>query len=159
MNVGDWIKKRGQISADDTAIIFEDNRKEGKPTCRFSYKELNERVNRLANVLLEKGICKGDRVATFCYNCNQMIEAYFAVSKIGGIIVPLNFRLEAPETTFMLRDSGSKALIFQEHFGEMVRSLQSSVHIPLNNYIVIGEKPTPMGKLRRTPQSFSSERA
>jgi len=143
MNVGDWIRKRGQISCEETAVIFEDNRKEGKPTYTFSYKELNERVNRLANALLEKGICKGDRVATFCYNCNQMLETYFAVSKIGAIIVPLNFRLEAPETTFMLRDSGSKALVFQDYFSEMIRSLQPSVHIPSKNFIVIGEKAAP----------------
>ena len=70
MNVGNWIRKRGQVSSDATAIIFEDNRKQGKPTCRFTYRQLNERVNRLANVLLQKGISKGDRVATFCYNCN-----------------------------------------------------------------------------------------
>jgi len=140
MNVGDWIRKRGQISADHTAVIFEDNRKEGKPTYTFTYRELNERVNRLANALLEKGICKGDRVATFCYNCNQMLETYFAVSKIGAIIVPLNFRLEAPETTFMLRDSGSKAIVFQDCFGEIIRSLQPSVHIPSSSYFVIGEK-------------------
>jgi len=63
MNVGDWIRKRGQISCDETAVIFEDNRREGKPTYRFTYKELNERVNRLANALLEKGIRKGDRVS------------------------------------------------------------------------------------------------
>ncbi len=140
MNVGDWIRKRGQISSDVTAVVFEDNRREGNPTCRFTYKQLNERVNRLAHVLLEKGITKGDRVAAFCYNCNQMLEAYFAVSKIGGIIVPLNFRLEAPETTFMLRDSGSKALIFQDHFSEMIRSLQPAVNIPSENLICIGEK-------------------
>ena len=143
MNVGDWIRKRGQISSDHTAVIFEDSRREGKPTYRFTYRELNERVNRLANALLEKGICKGDRVATFCYNCNQMLETYFAVSKIGAIIVPLNFRLEAPETTFILRDSESKALIFQDYFSEMIRSLQPSIHIPSNNYIVIGEKAAP----------------
>jgi acyl-CoA synthetase (AMP-forming)/AMP-acid ligase II len=62
MNVGDWIRKRGQISCDETTVIFEDNRREGKPTYRFTYKELNEQVNRLANALLEKGIRKGDRI-------------------------------------------------------------------------------------------------
>ena len=140
MNVGDWIRKRSQISSDLTAVIFEDNRSKGKPTYRFTYTQLNERVNRLAHVLQEKGVSKGDRVATFCYNCNQMLEAYFAVSKIGGIIVPLNFRLEAPETTFMLRDSGSKILIFQEQFSDMIHSLQPAVNIPSDKLIRIGEK-------------------
>jgi fatty-acyl-CoA synthase len=144
MNIGDWIRKRCQISPHHTAIIFEDNRKQGEPTTyRFTYRELNARVNRLANALLGKGIGKGDRVATFCYNCHQMLEIYFAISKIGAIIVPLNFRLEAPETTFMLRDSGSTAIVFQDYFSEIIRSLQPSVHITSSNYFVIGGKGSP----------------
>ena len=50
---------------------------------KFTYKQLNERVNRLSNALLNKGIGKGDRVAILSYNCNQMLEAYQAVKEVG----------------------------------------------------------------------------
>ena len=140
MNVGDWIKKRGQMSSDKTAIIFEDNRREHEPTRIFTYKELNERVNRIANFLLAKGIKKGDRVAVLCYNCNEILEVYFATSKIGAIVVPLNFRLEAPEIKFMLRDSGSRLLVFQDDFLEVIGAIKCSVSVQADNYIVIGKK-------------------
>jgi len=140
MNTGEWIRKRSLLSGEKTAIIFEDNKRDEKPTYSFTYKELNERVNRLANILMKKGIRKGDRVACLCHNGNEILEGYFATSKIGAIYVPLNFRLESPEITFMLRDSGSKAFIFQDYFSELANSVYASVSVSPRNYIVIGGK-------------------
>jgi acyl-CoA synthetase (AMP-forming)/AMP-acid ligase II len=58
-------------------------------------------------------------------NSAEFLEAYFAVAKIGGVLVPLNWRLIADELEFILKDSGSKTLIFNSEFVEMVTELHS----------------------------------
>lgn len=134
MNVGDWITKRGILSPNKTAIIFEDR--------QITYRGLNRRVNCLANALLDGGIKKGDRVAALLYNCPQFLEVYFALAKIGAIFVTLNFRLAGRELRYMMENSGTSFLIFDNAFSETIDSIRSSLPIATNNFVCLG-KPTP----------------
>ena len=67
---------------------------------RFTYREFNERADRLSAALLRLGVRKGDRVAYLSCNCHRMVEAFYGVPQIGAILlpmdgdVPLFFRLE-----------------------------------------------------------------
>lgn len=108
INTGDWIEKWASIHPDKIAVYSN-----GVPC---SYRMLNERINRLAQILLKKGIRKADRVAVLLHNCIQYVEIFFAVSKIGGILVPLNWRLAKPELEFILKDSRTRFIIFEEEF-------------------------------------------
>jgi len=108
LNVGSWIEKWARIQPEKIALISED--------VPYTYVDLNRRVNRLSNFLLDMGIEKGDRVAVLLRNCRQYIEIFLALSKIGGILVPLNWRLALPETEFIMRDSGPRFIIFDEEF-------------------------------------------
>lgn len=130
MNVGDWITKRSILSPNKTAIIFEER--------KIKYSELNERINRLANALINWGIKKGDRVAALLYNCPEFLEVYFALAKIGAIFVTLNFRLAGPEIQYMITDSESSFLIFDKHFSEMIESVCSNLSIDQKNYVSLG---------------------
>ena len=58
---------------------------------RYTYAELNERVNRLADSIMEMGLRKGDNAAIMLHNCHEYVEIYFALAKIGAVAVPLNF--------------------------------------------------------------------
>ena len=58
-------------------------------------------------------------------NSSEFMEAYFALAKIGAVVVPLNWRLVADELEFILKDSGTKRLIFDNEFVETVSDLQS----------------------------------
>jgi fatty-acyl-CoA synthase len=135
MTIGDWIKKWGLISPPKTAIIFEG--------VKWSYRALNERANRLGNLLVDLGIQKGDRVAVLLYNCPQYIETYTALAKVGAIIVPLNFRLAQFELASILNDSGSETLLFGKDFEEEVRAMRPDIPVKDNNYICVGEKTPP----------------
>lgn len=130
MNVGDWITKRSILSPDKTAIISDEK--------KITYREINVRVNRLANALINHGIKKGDRVAALLYNCPEFLEIYFALAKIGAIFVTLNFRLAGPEIQYMLTNSESSFLIFDEHLSDMIESIRTNLSIDQKNYVSLG---------------------
>lgn len=132
MTIGDWIRKWGLISPQKTAIMFEG--------VAWNYRALNERANRLGNLLMDLGIQKGDRVAVLLYNCPPYIETYTALAKVGAIIVPLNFRLARSELVSILTDSRSETLIFGVDFEENVKAARPDVPVKRKNYICVGGK-------------------
>jgi fatty-acyl-CoA synthase len=134
INVGDWIRKWSLLQPKKEALFFED-----RP---FTYQELNDRINQLSHLFLKMGMKKGDRLSILLHNCPQVIEIFFALSKIGAILVPLNWRLAGPELEFILKDSGSTFLIFEPEFEEVVTFIRT--HLPLSNgqFLTVGH-PTP----------------
>jgi fatty-acyl-CoA synthase len=131
MNIGDWIKKWSLLQPQKKVLFYEDH--------PLTYQELNHRINKLCHLLLKIGVKKGDRIAVLLHNCPQYLEICFALSKVGAILVPLNWRLAGPELEFILRDSGSQILIFEPEFEEVVTSIRSNLNIPNGNYLTIGQ--------------------
>ena len=118
-NIGLWLTKRAFLSPDREAYV------DGDSGLRLTFKELNARSNRIANALLNAGIRKDDRVGLLLMNSAEFMEAYFALGKIGAVVVPLNWRLVADELEFILKDSGAKRLVFSEEFVDTVADLHS----------------------------------
>ena len=116
-NIGLLLSKRALINPDREAFV------DSKSGLRLTFEQLNNRCNSLANALVKLGIEPGDRVALALMNSVEFLEAYFAVAKIGGIVVPLNWRLVSDELEFILKDSGSETLIFGEEFVDVVADL------------------------------------
>lgn len=131
MNIGDWVRKWASIQPHKTAIISEES--------TLTYSELNRRVKQLGNLLRKKGIQKGDRVAVLLYNSEEYIEIVLALSNMGAILVPLNFRLSGSELEFILRDSASDSLFFGEEFMDVVRAIKPKISIREGSYICIGK--------------------
>jgi acyl-CoA synthetase (AMP-forming)/AMP-acid ligase II len=121
-NIGLLLKKRAEISPVREAFVeYERDR-------RFSFALLNERANRVANALLAQGIAPGDRVATLLKNGIEFVETYFALAKIGAIMVPVNWRLVAAEITYILSDSGARALVYDSDFDATVSPIRERAH-------------------------------
>jgi acyl-CoA synthetase (AMP-forming)/AMP-acid ligase II len=116
VNTTDFLNIAAAICPDKTAIVFEDK--------RYTFSQLNERVNRLANGLLKLGAGKGAVIAFIQVNCNQCVETYFAVAKTGAIYLPLNFRAKEKELTYMLNTAEASVLIVGERYIPMVKSIQ-----------------------------------
>ena len=134
MNVGDWIRNWSLIQPNKKALFYEDQ--------PITYREFNQRTNQLCHLFLETGIQKGDRIAVLLHNCPQYLEIFFALSKMGAILVPLNWRLAGPELEFVLKDSDSRLLIFEPEFEKVVHSIRSNLHIPNGNTLTVGS-PSP----------------
>ncbi|MBI2849496.1 MAG: long-chain-fatty-acid--CoA ligase [Chloroflexi bacterium] len=131
MNTSDFLTISAAICPDKEAIVFE-----GK---RISFSQLNERVNRLGNALLKLGVKKGDRIAMMQVNTNQCIEAYFAIARIGGIYVPLNFRAKANELPYMLNTAEANTIFIGDRYLDLVDSIKSSLN-SVKNYISLDKK-------------------
>jgi len=105
MLVGDIPQRNSRIHAKKIGLVYGD--------ISFSYSEINRRINRLSNALIGLGLNKGDKVAFMADNCNQFVEAYFAVAKAGLVIVPVNARLSSEEALYVVNHSDSVAFFFQ----------------------------------------------
>lgn len=91
---------------------------------RFTYREFNERINRLAHAFLEAGVEKGDKVAFMLLNCNELFEIMFACAKIGAVFVPINSRFVGPEIEHVLKNSDTIGLIYGAEFDKEISSIK-----------------------------------
>lgn len=85
---------------------------------RTTFGELDERVRRLANGLIDRGLVKGDRVAVLARNCIEYMEVYFACARVGFIVQPLNWRLADAELQRVFNDGEPSALAFSADYAE-----------------------------------------
>jgi fatty-acyl-CoA synthase len=84
-----------------------------------TWRELDDRVRRLATGLSARGVVKGDRVAVLMTNRPEFLEAALAANLLGAIAVPVNFRLAAREVAQLLADSGATVLIADGPLAEL----------------------------------------
>jgi O-succinylbenzoate-CoA ligase len=118
-NIGDLLSRRAALNGSRTAYV------DSVTAERLSFAELNARCDGVANGLKQAGVKVGDRVALLMNNGAEFIESYFAIAKIGGVVVPLNWRLVADELEFIIKDSGAETLIFGDDFIELATELYS----------------------------------
>ena len=119
MNTPEFLLISSSICPDREAIIFEGN--------RWSFSDLADRSNRLANALAGMGVGQGDKVGMLQVNCNECIEVYFATAKLGATYVPLNFRARAEELEFMINFSEASALFLGQRYVKMINSMREQI--------------------------------
>ncbi|MEE8471089.1 MAG: long-chain fatty acid--CoA ligase [Dehalococcoidia bacterium] len=105
---------------------------------RLSYAELNLQVNRMANALMDLGVKKGDRVALLLPNCPQFVISYYAVLKVGGIVVATNPLYTPREMEFQLKDCGAETIILLSLFYNSVMGIKEKTD--LRNVVVTNIK-------------------
>jgi fatty-acyl-CoA synthase len=90
---------------------------------RYTYRQLQARVNRLASALRRAGLQKHDRVGFICPNIPAMLEAHYGVPGAGGILVAINIRLSSEEIGYILKHSGARFLFVDHEFEGLVKPL------------------------------------
>jgi len=105
---------------------------------RFTYRQFNERCDRLSNALRKLGIQKGDRLAYLSFNCHRLLEGYFGVPQLGAILLPMNIRLSPEELAYILNDAEPRVLFFDPEFIPLVEALRPQVkaveyYVPLRD--------------------------
>lgn len=87
---------------------------------RFTYRQFQERVNRLSNLLLGLGVSRGDVVAYLELNCHRLLEAYYAIPQIGATLLPLNIRLSPAEIAWIIKDSGAEVVLMDRELAPLL---------------------------------------
>ncbi len=101
MNLASLLEDSARDFPDRDAVIFGDT--------RLSYPQLNGAANQVANLLVERGIKPGDKVALSCPNLPYFTIVYYGILKAGAVVVPLNVLLKGREVAYHLGDSDAKA--------------------------------------------------
>lgn len=107
----------------------------------ITWNVFNEKANRFANLLLARGIQKGDKVGILLMNCLEWLPIYFGVLKTGALAVPMNFRYSAEEITYCAKLAEVKVLVFGPEFIGRVESTVDELNCSL---LYVGDgTPTP----------------
>jgi acyl-CoA synthetase (AMP-forming)/AMP-acid ligase II len=130
MNLGSLFSHHARYRPDHLAVVFQDQ--------RLTWLEFNKQINRLANALVNSGIQKGDKVTTILPNCLELLEIYWAIAKIGAVVVPASTLLLEPAMKTLLQDSDSVSLITNSQFVEKIDAIKSELPaIAEDRYILI----------------------
>lgn len=121
-NIGHLLTKRSEISPTVEAFVEVERQR------RFTYAELNQRSNRIANALKDAALQPGDRVILLVMNGIEFIESYFGGAKVGAVLVPVNWRLAPPEIAYILQDSGATHIIYDSEFDGAINAIQAGEH-------------------------------
>lgn len=103
---------------------------------KWTWSELNRRVDRLANGLLGNGLAVGDRVAVLLSNCIEYFEIYFGCARAGLIPVPLNYRLTADELAGIINHSQPSLFMVGSEYINQARALEGLVATGLPRCLV-----------------------
>ena len=89
---------------------------------KYSYRELNSEVNRLACALQDKGVRNGDVVMYMLHNSVQFVLCYIAPQKLGAVNCPVNYYLSAGELALNIEDSRPKVFVYESNFADVVEA-------------------------------------
>ena len=131
------LQERHNITWRDYELI--ENNPAGEYRRDMTWHVFNEKANRLANLLLKRGIKKGDKVAILLMNCLEWLPIYFGILKTGAVAVPLNFRYSAEEIKYCLELSDTIALIFGPEFIGRLETIYDQIIPKVKTIFYAGE--------------------
>ena len=132
----DVMEWRARIFPDKLAVVCPGIGK------RWTFRELNQRVNSLANALAGLGVAKGDRVAVLATDIPEYMEIA-CTSKAGKVCVPVNWRLKEPEMAYVINHSGANTVFVVEQYLDTIRSIRSQLP-NVSRFICIDANPDDM---------------
>lgn len=106
MNISNLLARGARKYPKNIAVISM-----GKET---TYEQLENLVNRVANKLIDAGIKKGDKIAIFMPNVLEFVTMYFAIQRVGAVVVPINAKFVKKEIEYVLEHSDAKAIFVHE---------------------------------------------
>jgi acyl-CoA synthetase (AMP-forming)/AMP-acid ligase II len=119
VNIGSLFARHARYRPDQLAVICGNH--------RLTYREYNQQINHLANALSALGIGKGDKVATILPNCLELLETYWAVGKIGAVVVPMSTLLLEPAMQSLLGDADAAAVITNAAFAPALDNIRTQL--------------------------------
>jgi len=131
MNFSDSLRLQSAMNPEKPCVICEDR--------QMTFRQMNDRANRIANAVLGLGLKRGDAVSVLLYNSAEHIEIFHALARIGVAMVPVNYRFVAREIEYIANNSESKAFIYGSAFADRIEEARKSFQqVPEANLICVG---------------------
>ena len=160
MPITELLEKNAKLYPDDVCLVeinpdLEEKRRVTwreyeliQPDVRQHYRReitwhvFNEKANRVANLLLSRGIQKGDKVAILLMNCLEWLPIYFGILKTGALAVPMNFRFDSEEIKYCLDLSETDVLFFGPEFVGRIEEIVDEIDDKRIIFYVGGDCPS-----------------
>lgn len=130
MNLRELVQNQAKKFEDKIFMYWEDT--------TISYSQLNDLTNKVANLLYNLGIRKGDRVSVYLPNMPEYVYLYLGIPKIGAVIGPVNALFKAREVKFVVNHSEAKIIVTIPKFMELINEIKHELPL-VERVIVIGE--------------------
>jgi acyl-CoA synthetase (AMP-forming)/AMP-acid ligase II len=137
IHIGEILARNARLYPNDVALI--ERIPSEKKRREITWKQFDEGVNRFANVLIQKGIKKGDKVIHLMMNSIDWLIAYFGIVRTGAWAVPLNFRFTGNDIQYCCDVAEPRCMIFGEEFVERVTGIKDNLHT-MEYYIFVGKE-------------------
>jgi len=138
MNIGTLLQRHAHYRPDHLALVVGQE--------RLTYRDLNKRVNKLANALLRVGVRKGEKIATILPNCQELVLAYWAAAKTGIVIVPASPLLQEEGLTTLLKDADTVLVLAEHTFADCLNQIRDRLPaIAAERYILVGTEASRKG--------------
>jgi len=128
--LGGYLNTCAEYNSDGDFLVFGDR--------HITWSDLNSRVNRLANALIDLGLRKNDKVSFMFRNCPEFFEINYAVQKAGGIPVPMNYRFTPREIEFQANHSDSVIFLLEDIWLDSVQKVKPGL-TGIKHFIFAGE--------------------
>jgi fatty-acyl-CoA synthase len=145
-----FLRYASQQFPNKTAIVCGDQ--------RFTYAEFADRAARLAGALRKLGVQPGDRVAYLSANCHRLLEGYYGVLEAGAVLLPLNIRLAPQELAYILNDSETRFLLFENQFLGLVDSFRRELR-SVESFVLLDPKTPPDWAAPQTYENLLADAA
>lgn len=132
MNIGYHLTQAAARWPSKTAVIFEGR--------RWTYAEFNRLANKAANAFKAAGIRPGDKVAFLTWNLPEQVAGFYGLLKLGGVAVPVNYRLAANELKFIVENSGAKIAVFDDELTDRISVIQPDLAAKGLGFVHIGDR-------------------
>lgn len=160
MPITDYLERNAREFGNDVALVeinpdVQETRRvtwreyeliEANPTCQYrreiTWSVFNEKANRFANLLVSRGIQKGDKVGILMMNCLEWLPIYFGALKTGAIVVPFNFRYDAEEIKYCVELADVDVLVFGPEFIGRIETVVNEIAARRILFYVGGNCPT-----------------
>ncbi len=160
MVITDFLERNARLHPDDVALVeinpanqpspnttwrefsLIESTPGGKYRREMTWRDFDVKANRFANLLMTRGVKKGDKVAILLMNCLEWLPIYFGVLKTGALAVPMNYRYSADEIKYCSELADVSVLVFGPEFTERVESVFMDLPMLKNRFFVGKDVPT-----------------
>ena len=149
MNIGNFLERSVRKNSKKIYLYYGED--------QISYEKFNENVNRVANGFLSLGICKGDHVCIMLNNCPEFLYTWLGLSKIGGILVPINVAYKEQEVEYIISHSDAVAIVADRSYVSIVEAVRPRTpRLKQMIFLGEGEAPgwTPFQKMLKYPDKL-----